>query len=103
MSKYSHGKGSVGVSMSTVRVVNGREVKKRPPRRCNCKKCVHAIIKGECVNCYITGEIAVNEQYCYYYKSNDPEEQVKTEKYKNKRKPKNKKPRSKKSKIKKVK
>ncbi len=63
----SYGKGSIGVSMCLVKVRNGREVKKRPPRRCDCKKCVHAIVDGSCINCYITGEVAVNKMYCNYF------------------------------------
>lgn len=65
----NYGKGSIGASMSLVRVRNGREVKKRPPRRCDCKKCVHAIVNGSCINCYITGEVAVNKMYCHYFKT----------------------------------
>lgn len=65
----NYGKGSIGTSMSLVRVRNGREVKKRPPRRCDCKKCIHAIIKGNCINCYITGEVAVNKVYCNHFKT----------------------------------
>lgn len=67
----SYGKGSIGVSMSLVKVRNGREVKKRPPRRCDCKKCVHAIINGSCIKCYITGEVAVNKMYCQYFKTTE--------------------------------
>lgn len=53
-----HGRGSIGTSMGLIRVVNGREIKKKPPKRCDCKKCAHAIIHGDCVDCYITGEVA---------------------------------------------
>lgn len=67
----NYGKGSVGTSMNLVRVRNGREVKKRPPRRCDCKKCVHAIVNGSCINCYITGEVAVNKMYCHYFKTSE--------------------------------
>ena len=93
----NYGKGSIGTSMSLVRVRNGREVKKRPPRRCDCKKCVYAIINGECVNCYITGEVAVNEKYCYFFKTEDEVKNLKNgktnpkQKYKRKRKAKSKK------------
>lgn len=67
-SKY-HGRGSIGTSMSLIRIVNGHEIKKKPPKRCNCKECVFAIIHGDCVDCYITGNVAVNERYCYYFKT----------------------------------
>lgn len=70
-----HGRGSIGTSMGLIRVVNGREIKKKPPKRCDCKKCAHAIIHGDCVDCYITGEVAVNKQYCYHFKSTEPEKQ----------------------------
>ena len=75
MSGNYHGRGSIGTSMGLIRVVNGREIKKKPPKRCDCKKCAHAIIHGDCVNCYITGEVAVNKQYCYHFKSTEPEKQ----------------------------
>lgn len=65
----NYGKGSIGTSMSLVRVRNGREVKKRHPRRCDCKKCIHAIIKDTCINCYITREVAVNKMYCNHFKT----------------------------------
>lgn len=73
----NYGKGSIGTSMGLIRVKNGREIKKKAPKRCDCKKCIHAIIKGECVTCYITGEVAVNKKYCHYYKTNDMSEQEK--------------------------
>ena len=66
-----YGKGSVGTSMSLVCVRNGREVKKRPPRRSNCKKCIHAIVHGNCIDCYITGEVAVKKEYCNYFRTEE--------------------------------
>lgn len=71
MSTYNNGKGSIGTSMTTIRVRNGREVKSKAPRRSDCKKCVHAIINGDCITCYITQEVAVNKQYCSYYRTAD--------------------------------
>lgn len=82
MPAYNHGKGSVGTSMGLVHVRNGREVKKRPPRRCDCKKCIYAIIHGECVDCYITGEVAVNKNYCIYYKTEEEKNNEKRRKNK---------------------
>ena len=93
----NYGKGAIGTSMSLVFVRNGRVVKKRPPRRCDCKKCIYAIINGECANCYITGEVAVNEKYCFYFKTKDEVKNLKNDKtnrkqkYKRKRKAKDKK------------
>lgn len=83
MSSYNHGKGSVGVSMTLIKVRNGREIKAKPPRRSDCKKCIHAIVKGECITCYITQEVAVNKQYCYHYRTVD--EPIKQHKHKRKK------------------
>lgn len=55
--------------MNLIRVRNDREVKKRHPRRCDCKKCIHAIINGECLKCNILGEVAVNKMYCNHFKT----------------------------------
>lgn len=63
------GKGSIGTSMNLIRVRNGRDVKKRPSRCCDCKKSIRAIIKGNCINCYITGEVAENKMYCNHFNS----------------------------------
>ena len=84
----SYGKGSIGVSMSLVKIRNGREVKKRPPRRCDCNKCVHAIINGSCINCYITGEVAVNKMYCQYFKTSEDLMREKTKASKKNKRPK---------------
>lgn len=76
----NHGKGSIGTSMGLICVRNGREIKKKSPRRCNCKECIHAIIHGECVDCYITGEVAVDEKYCFFFKTKDDAKNTKTNK-----------------------
>lgn len=83
MSNHNYGKGSIGTSMTLIRVRNGREIKAKPPRRSDCRRCVYAIINGECITCYITQEVAVNKQYCYYYRTVD--EPVKQEKQKKKK------------------
>ncbi len=75
----NHGKGAIGTSMSLVRVRNGKVVEKKPPRRCDCKKCMHAVVNGGCVNCFITGEIAVNKTHCYYYRTAEEQANRKTQ------------------------
>ena len=71
-------RGSVGVSTGTIIYTRERRAKRPlPPRKCDCRKCIHAIHRGDAVDCFITGDIAVHKSYCEFYKTKDEQEKPK--------------------------
>ena len=74
-------RGSIGVSTGTIIYTRGRKANKpRSPRKCDCYKCIHAIHRGDAVDCYITGDIAVHKSYCGFYKTKDEQDNPKKKK-----------------------
>ena len=76
-------RGSVGVNTGTIIYTRGRRANKpRSPRKCDCRKCIHAIHRGDAVDCFITGDIAVHKFYCEFYKTKDEQENPKKKQHK---------------------
>lgn len=65
-------RGSIGVSTGTIIYTRGRRANNlRSQRKCECRKCIHAIHRGNSVDCFITEDIAVHKYYCKFYKTKD--------------------------------